>query len=62
MVRGSMSVALYLVRGQALINIEKQPTLLVHLVGVSKPDGQIADERAQHQVGSQACAAWWWNQ
>ena len=36
--------------GQALIDIEKQPTLLVHLVDVGKPDGQVADERAQHRV------------
>ena len=38
-----MSGALDLVRGQALIDIEKQPALLVHLVGVGKPDGQVAD-------------------
>ena len=46
-----MSGALDLVRGQALIDIEKQPALLVHLVGVGKPDGQVADKRAQHLVG-----------
>ena len=46
-----MSGALDLVRGQALIDIEKQPALLVHLVGVGKPDGQVADKRAQHRVG-----------
>ena len=39
------------VRGQALIDIEKQPALIVHLVGVGKPDGQVADKRAQHRVG-----------
>ena len=39
----SMSGALDLVRGQALIDIGKQPALLVHLVGVGKPDGQVAD-------------------
>ena len=38
-----MSGALDPVRGQALMDIEKQPALLVHLVGVGKPDGQIAD-------------------
>ena len=37
----SMSGALDLVRGQALIDIEKQPALLVHLLGVGKPDGQL---------------------
>ena len=47
----SMSGALDLVRGQALIDIERQPALLVHLVGVGKPDGQIVDERAQLRVG-----------
>ena len=46
----SMSGALDLVRGQALINIEKQPALLVHLVGVGKPDGQVADKRPQQRV------------
>ena len=46
----SMPGALDLVQGQALIDIEKQPTLLVHLVGVGKLDGQVADERAQHRV------------
>ena len=45
------SGALSFVRGQALINIGKQLTLLVHLVGVGKPDGQVADKRAQHLVG-----------
>ena len=40
-----------LVGCQALIDIEKQPALLVHLVGVGKPDGQVADKRAQHRVG-----------
>ena len=45
-----MSGALDVVRGQALINIEKQPTLLVHLVGVGKPDGQVADKHAHHWV------------
>ena len=39
----SMSEALDLVRGQALIDIEKQPALLIHLVGVGKPDGRVAD-------------------
>ena len=38
-----MSGAFDLVRDQALIDIEKQPKLLVHLVGVGKPDGQVAD-------------------
>ena len=38
-----MSGALDLVRGPALIDIEKQTTLLVHLVGVGKPDSQFAD-------------------
>ena len=47
----SMSGALDLVRGQALIDIGKQPALLVHLVGVGKPDGQVADKRAQNWVG-----------
>ena len=46
-----MSGALDLVRGQALIDIEKQPALLVHFVGVGKPDGQVADKRAQYRVG-----------
>ena len=45
-----MSGALDLVRGQALMDIEKQPALLVHLVGVGKPDSQVADKRAQHRV------------
>ena len=47
----SMSEALDLILGQALIDIEKQPALIVHLVGVGKPDGQVADKRAQHRVG-----------
>ena len=38
-----MSEALDVVRGQALIGIERQPALVVHLVGVCKPDGQVAD-------------------
>ena len=55
--RRLMSGALDLIWGQALIDIEKQPTLLVHLVGVGKLDGQVASERAQHGVGLRACAA-----
>ena len=41
--------------GQALIDIEKQPALLVYLIGVGKPDGQVADRRAQHRVGLVRC-------
>ena len=51
-----MSGALDLVWDQALIDVEKQPTHLFHLVGVGKPDDQVANERAQHQVGLRACA------
>ena len=49
--RRLVSGAFDLVRGQALIVIEEQPKLLVHLVGFGKLDGQVADERAQHRVG-----------
>ncbi len=36
--------------GWALIDIEKQPKPLVHFIGVSKPDCQIAQKCAQRRV------------